>query len=137
MIRLRCACLVMFYATYGYMVYRAARFPWTGQHIWQWLDLLIFVSNFVLLMEACLIDAKVRRHPLSDGTTLIAGITLPVSMAVYLIWSRGWRGVLWLVFHVFLLTVVAILSTSTANAVTMWQFAAVRFLHEDAMNNAG
>ena len=124
MSRLRYACLAMFYATYGYMVYRAARFPWTGQLIWQWLDLLIFVSNGVLLMEACLIDAKVRRHPFPDGMTLIVWATSPISMAVYLIWSRGWRGILWLAFHLLLFIVVSTVSTSIANAITIQQLGA-------------
>ena len=124
MSRLRYACLAMFYVTYGYIVYRAARFPWTGQLVWQWLDLLIYVSNFVFLMEACLIDAKVRRHPLSDSMTLIAGITLPASMAVYLIWSRGWRGILWFALHLFLCGLVATLFTDAAYMVTLRQFAA-------------
>lgn len=126
MSRLRYVCLVMFYVTYGYRVYRDARFPWTGQILWPGLDLLILLSSSVLLMEAWLIDGKVRRHPFSDGMTLVAGLTLPISMAVYLIWSRGWRGGLWLAFHLFLLVVVATLSTIAANAVTMQQVAAGR-----------
>ena len=124
MSRLRYVCLVMFYATYGYLVYRAARYPWTGQLFWPALDLLIYVSNRALLMEAWLIDAKVRRHPISEGTMLVAVNTLPISMPVYLIWSRGWRGILWLVFHLFLFIVVFTVSTSIANAITIRQLGA-------------
>ena len=126
MSRLRYACLVMFYVTYGYMVYRAARLPWTGPLNCPGLEFLIYVSNMVLLLATFVIDAKVRRHPLSDGMKLIVYATFPISMAVYLIWSRGWRGGLWLAFHLFLFVVVATLSTIAANAVTMQQVAADR-----------
>ena len=122
MSRLRYACHVMFYATYGYWAYRAARFPWMEQLLWPGMELLILVSSSVLLMGACLIDAKVRRHPLSDGMTLVASATMPISMAVYLIWSRGWRGLWWLALHLCLLAVVGTLSTSAADAVTRLQF---------------
>ena len=121
MSRLRYACLVMFYVTYGYMIYRAARLPWTGPLNCPGLEFLIYVSNMVLLLATFVIDAKVRRHPLSDGMKLIVYATFPISMAVYLIWSRGWRGILWLVFHLFLLVVVFTVSTSIANAITIRQ----------------
>lgn len=118
---LRYACLAMFYLTMAFITYRNARLPWVGRPEWPAAEFLIHYACGLLLLAACVIDARVRRHPLTDGTTLTAFLTIPVSMAVYLIWSRGWRGILWLVVNLVVFVVVSIIAASFANAVTQWQ----------------
>lgn len=86
-------------------------------------------------MIACVIDAKVRRHPLTDGATLAAVFTFPISMAVYLIWSRGWRGILWLVVNLVVFVVVSMAAASVANAVTGWQIEALDAVTEQQPPN--
>ena len=120
---LRYACLALFYVTTSFFTYRNERLPWADLPIWPAAEVLIFFSCGMSLMVACVIDAKVRRHPLTDGATLAAVFTFPISMAVYLIWSRGWRGVLWLVVNLVVFVVVSIIAASFAHAVTQWQLA--------------
>ena len=122
---LRYACLAMFYVTTAFFTYRNERLPWADLTIWPAAEVLIYFSGGMSLMVACVIDAKVRRHPLSDGATLVVGITFPISMAIYLIWSRGWRGILWLVLNLFVYILVAFTAAAVANAVTRSQLAAV------------
>lgn len=56
-------------------------------------------------------------------------------MAVYLIWSRGWRGVLWLVVNLFVFVVVSMAAASVANAVTGWQIEALDAVTEQQPPN--
>ncbi len=123
MSRLRDACLLMFYLTVAFIAYRNERLPWAVLPIWHIADVLIYFSCGQLVLTASVIDAKVRRHPLSDGAKLVMFTTGPVSLAVYLIWSRGWRGVLWLAVNLIVFVAVCFLAVSFANAVTNWQLA--------------
>lgn len=135
MSRIRYVCLVMFYLTTAFIIYRNERLPWAILPIWHFADVLIYFSCGMLLLVACVIDAKVRRHPLSDGATLAATFTFPISMAVYLIWSRGWRGILWLAVNLFVFVVVGIAAASAANAVTGWQIEAIDAVAEQQPPN--
>ena len=119
---LRYACLAMFYVTTAFFTYRNERLAWADLPIWPAAEVLIYFSGGMSLMVACVIDAKVRRHPLSDGAKLVS-FMFPISMAFYLIWSRGWRGILWLVANLVVFVVVSIIAASFANAVTQWQLA--------------
>jgi hypothetical protein len=54
-----------------------------------------------------LADARCRRKPIPGSAKpwyfILAGIVVPA----YVIWSRGWRGLGWLVVHAFLWVVMA------------------------------
>ncbi len=132
---LRYACLAMFYVTVAYATYRNERLPWTGRPEWPAAELLIHFACGLLLLAACVSDAKARRHPLTNGTTLTACATLPLSMVVYLIWSRGGRGILWLAVNLFFSVVVGIAAASVANAVTGWQIEAIDAVAEQQPPN--
>lgn len=120
--RLRYACLMMFYATSAFLTYRITRLPWAGPPDWPVVDVLVLVSQGLFLYAACVIDAKVRRHPLSDGVMLVMFVTGGISTAIYLIWSRGWRGVLWLMIFLVALFSVGFFAGSLANTVSQQQY---------------
>src|SRR5438132_4247610 len=65
------------------------------------LDLLVPIAFVIALGWWAVVDASVRRHPIPIlarpwfflfGWLLVPG---------YVVWSRGWRGVLWIVLHCF------------------------------------
>ncbi len=62
-------------------------------------DLLLQVSLAVCLGWWAIVDARHRRHPIPTLARpwffLLAGLLVPG----YVIWSRGWRGVGWVVVH--------------------------------------
>jgi hypothetical protein len=58
-------------------------------------DLLLSLTVAITIVLACANDARIRRTPLVSIIKFIMLFTWPITAPVYLIWSRGWRGVLW------------------------------------------
>jgi hypothetical protein len=46
------------------------------------------------LLFWCALDARIRGKPFQHGLGLPLLMTWPVSMAAYLVWTRGWRGLI-------------------------------------------
>jgi len=44
-------------------------------------------------------DARRRGHPIVHVLQLLMFLTWAVAVPLYLIWSRGWKGLGWVVFH--------------------------------------
>ena len=65
------------------------------------LDLLVPIAFIIALGWWAVVDASVRRHPIPilarPWFFLFAWLLVPG----YVIWSRGWRGVLWIVLNCF------------------------------------
>lgn len=56
----------------------------------------------------CVLDARVRRHPIPHGIQILMLTFWPVSSVAYLIWARGWRGAVFgVVFTILIFTVYA------------------------------
>lgn len=71
------------------------------------LDLLVPFALAVCLGWWALVDARHRRTPIPGSAKpwvfFLAGIVVPG----YVVWSRGWRGLGWLVVHAFLWVALA------------------------------
>jgi hypothetical protein len=86
-------------------------FEWGLRNIYFWqpsmIDLIFPVAFAIVLGWWAIVDARRRRHPIPllarQWFFLLAGLLVPV----YVIWSRGWHGVGWLVLHAVLWFVVA------------------------------
>ena len=76
---------------------------WGARNVYFWdpsrLDLLFPVTFAVVLWSWAVIDARRRRHPIpllaQDWFFLGAGVLVPL----YVLWSRRWAGLGWLVLH--------------------------------------
>ncbi|MBV8076705.1 MAG: hypothetical protein JO284_09920 [Planctomycetaceae bacterium] len=86
-------------------------FVWGARSIYFWeptsLDLLFRVALAILLGWWAVADARWRRHPipLLSRSWFVLGAT--VLVPVYVIWSRRWRGVGWIILHTALWFVLA------------------------------
>jgi hypothetical protein len=57
--------------------------------------MLFFVVAGVLIVSACMTDARRRRKPIGGSIQMVMLFAWPIAAPLYLIWSRGWRGALW------------------------------------------
>lgn len=94
------------HTAYFLIVYYLLAPVWGVRHVYHDqpspLDLLVpFVGALSLGMWA-VSDARRRRHPIPISQQawffLLAGFVVPI----YVVWSRGWRGVGWVVLHAIL-----------------------------------
>lgn len=65
-----------------------------------------WVTYFAFAL-ACIADAEALGRPLSWMGSFLLLILLPFAAPFYLIQSRGWRGVIWIVVHALTLLAVA------------------------------
>jgi hypothetical protein len=59
------------------------------------IDLIFPLSAAVAAVSGCANDARIRRAPLPSAVQFIMLFSWPVTVPIYLAWSRGWRGILW------------------------------------------
>ncbi len=98
----------------GYYALAAAwgiRQVWMSEH--SGLDLIFTLLSALLLGWWAIVDAERRNHPIPMMARawflLFAGIVVPG----YVIWTRGWRGLGWLLLHA---SCLYLLSTVAMNA---------------------
>ena len=71
--------------------------------------LLAWVAALALVM-CCVADAKIVGKPILHIVQFIMLFTWPVTAPVYLVWARGWRGLLWAAGFAASLTIVSLVS---------------------------
>jgi hypothetical protein len=59
------------------------------------ISVLIPITFAIVVVVACATDAARRGTPIVNIGKFIMLFSWPVSAPIYLIWSRGWRGLLW------------------------------------------
>jgi hypothetical protein len=59
------------------------------------IDVAFPLSAGIIAVMTCVNDAKFRRAPLPRGVQFVMLFLWPVLVPVYLIGTRGWRGILW------------------------------------------
>jgi len=67
-----------------------------------WVELGLNAALALALGWWGLVDARPRRHPVPLSSRAWFVLFAPLVVPVYVIWSRGWRGALWLVLHTLL-----------------------------------
>jgi hypothetical protein len=69
--------------------------------------LMIFIpfTFGILVVLTCAMDAARRGTPILHILKFVMLMSWPVSAPIYLIWSRGWRGLLWSMLWAFTLYV--------------------------------
>jgi hypothetical protein len=72
----------------------------------QLTDLPISLALSAAMVKFCAVDSKCRGEPLLHSFYWIIFFTWPVSVPIYLLWSRGIRGIVSLVLYVISLVVM-------------------------------
>ncbi|MBI1367190.1 MAG: hypothetical protein GC162_00905 [Planctomycetes bacterium] len=72
------------------------------------IDLLFRLSISIIIVLACAADARRLHLPLRRIVRIIMLFTWPLTVPIYLIWSRRWRGLLWLALWSLSLTAAAL-----------------------------
>ncbi|HWB21094.1 MAG TPA: hypothetical protein VG711_12385 [Phycisphaerales bacterium] len=70
------------------------------------VDVMLWVSIAFSAALACIADSKVRSRPMVHSAKLGLLVYWPVTVPVYLVWSRGWRGLVWIGVHLLAVMVV-------------------------------
>ena len=73
---------------------------WGIRHIWFWIpsafDFLMMVAMAICLATWAIMDAKRRKRPIPMDSQAWFLLLAGVVVTGYFIWTRGWRGVGWL-----------------------------------------
>jgi hypothetical protein len=87
--------LALLLAIYGLAVVSGVRNVW----YWEWsgLDLIPPVLNGFCLTSWGLVDARLRKHPIPVVARDWFFLFSPVLVPAYVIWTRRWRGALWVI----------------------------------------
>lgn len=70
-----------------------------------WVELVARMFSGAFAVCWMVLDCR-GKHPMPHGVQLFAWVTLPLFLPGYLIWSRGWRGLGWLMLNMLLLGIV-------------------------------
>ena len=71
-------------------------------------DALLSMAVSVLAVLACAADARQRGSPLPHGVQYVMLLTWPITAPLYLLQSRGWKGVAWTAASLVTLLVCAV-----------------------------
>jgi hypothetical protein len=74
-------------------------------------DVLLGLVFAVLIAMICVADSRALGRPILESLRWVLYLTLPVSVFVYMTWSRGTRGLLVLLGHLAGATVLYMLAT--------------------------
>jgi hypothetical protein len=74
------------------------------------LDFLVPLANAICLGAWAIVDARRRKHPIPMSAQPWFVFLAIVLVPAYVVWSRGWRGLAWLLLHVMLWFLVATIS---------------------------
>jgi hypothetical protein len=55
------------------------------------IEVLNQAALFVTLLFWCMLDARIHDKPFQHGIVTPFAATWPISVAFYLVWTRGWR----------------------------------------------
>ena len=61
------------------------------------------------MVKFCVVDSRFRGEPLLVSFYWIIFFTWPVSVPIYLLWSRGIKGIVWVVLYVISIVVLYII----------------------------
>ena len=57
------------------------------------IDLIICVTISFLMVQFCVIDSRIRGKPVLHSFRWMIFFTWPISVPIYLLWSRGVKGI--------------------------------------------
>jgi hypothetical protein len=80
-----------------------------------WILVLYALLLATIATEWCVLDAYQRGRPIVSVVQMIMFFTWPLAVPVYLIVSRGWRGVAYAVLHA-----IGLYATATLFAIGTW-----------------
>src|SRR5204862_7830303 len=69
-------------------------------------ELLASLSTSILVTLVCIADSKVIGKPMVPAAHMALFFTWPITAPIYLIWSRGAKGVIVLAAHIGALTIL-------------------------------
>ena len=72
-------------------------------------DILISLALSVAMVKFCAVDSRCRGEPLLRSFHWIIFFSWPISVPTYLLWSRGIKGIVWVVLYVISLVVLYII----------------------------
>lgn len=61
------------------------------------------------------VDSHIRKRPLIHSHQLIIYLTWPIAIPIYYVWTRKWRGLGFILLHIFLLISVLLFAQFLAN----------------------
>lgn len=70
-------------------------------------DIAIALLASVAVTKACIMDSRLIGKPLPRAARWVMFFTWPLAVPVYLPWTRGWLGLVWIVVHLVALTLTA------------------------------
>lgn len=71
------------------------------------VDVAISLALSAAMVKFCILDSKYRGDLLLNSFYWIIFFTWPVSVPIYLLWTRGIRGIGWVVLNIILLVVIS------------------------------
>ena len=88
-------------------------------HYWErsLLDLLVPLTFVVLVTGWAVMDARRRGHPIPLLSCNWFVLFAPYLIPMYLLWSRGWRGALWVAYHLVLWLLLATLIMNVGGSI--------------------
>ena len=70
------------------------------------VDVVISLALSAAMVKFCIVDSICRGGVLLNSFYWIIFFTWPVSVPVYLLWTRGIKGIIWLVLNIILLVIM-------------------------------
>ena len=81
------------------------------------VDYVISLIIGILVTQFCILDAKILGKNLARSFYWLIFFTWPLAVPLYLMWSRGWKGLLWAFVHAFGLIVVIGISSAVTESI--------------------
>lgn len=78
-------------------------------------DSLFGTAAVILATMACVADARARRQPMVPAAKLAILLIWPLAIPAYLLWSRGWWGIVTLLVLLGILLAVAMISVTVGS----------------------
>ena len=98
---LRLSLLICFYISVAAVAVHTSLVPKQGS-----FDLLLSLFTALVVTLLCITDSKVRGKPMVQAAQWIMFFTWPIAVPIYLVWSRGAKGLLILFGHIVALLVM-------------------------------